>query len=60
MRRLAIYFVKTINVERHECTYSVEAKSEAEAKQKFLTDGEQFDDDYLEGDVEKIVSVEEE
>jgi len=53
------YVVKTINVERHECKYSVDAKNEKEAREKFLTDGEQYDDDYLEGDVEKILSVKE-
>lgn len=54
------YIVKTINMEFHECKYSIEAENKEEAKKKFLTDGEQFDDDYLEGDVKKIVSVEEE
>ena len=53
------YIVKTINVERHECIYSVEAENKEEAKKKFLTNGEMYDDDYLEGDVEKILSVEE-
>ena len=53
------YIVKTINVERHKCKYSVDAENKKEAREKFLTDGKQYDDDYIEGDVEKILSVEE-
>lgn len=53
------YLVKVINVERHECKYVVDAENEKEAREKFLTDGEQVDDDFLESDVEKILSVEE-
>jgi len=54
------YIVKTINVERHECKYSIDADNEKEARDNFLTDGEQYDDDLLDSDCEEVISVEEE
>ena len=51
------YLVEVINVERHKCKYVVDAENEKEARENFLTDGEQCDDDLLDSDCEEVISV---
>lgn len=51
------YLVKVINVERHECQYVVDAENEKEARETFLTDGEECNDKLLDSDVDEILSV---
>ncbi len=51
------YLVKVINVERHQCLYTVDAENEKEAREKFIPDGEECDNKLLDSDVDEILSV---